>query len=397
VQIFVTGLLIRAVSRDSGDLASFAKEMEDNNLLRRLLYGEGGLRKSLEVCRWLRSKDGIGEVPPDRISCHPDRLDVAIQTAAPETFDTSGYEEIFKGQIDRLHVCRSCQPDIVIDATKAGTLLSRSHSVFGLLILALPFTGRQLIQQKFRVMQDVEHIKALLGSWYLRLPDSEHDIGVTDLQSTGPVLANVTLLVIVALWLALRAHRKVLDYFAHNHALLPLVAACGKRSFYAAIWLLTLLRVGCFLLAAIPLICFGLKEFGGSKVVQEFSLSIGYTFIWLITMFVTLALATVIASVAELKHRQNVFNYFYRYVPIGCAVFGGIAWTVSFLFVTPGATSFRYALGGLPVMGMVPILASPILRLPLWALLAHMVGASAGLWWILTRNSRWFAAHLEEL
>jgi len=85
------------------------------------------------------------EVPPsNEANCIPDRLDVAIRSNSPEVEDTSEYQALFSGQIDRLHVCATCTPDVVLTpGTDDKDALAKVHSVFGLALLSLPLSNSQ--------------------------------------------------------------------------------------------------------------------------------------------------------------------------------------------------------------------------------------------------------------
>jgi len=205
-------------------------------------------------------------------------------------------------------------------------------------------------------------------------------------------------LVIISLWLALKAHRKVLDYFARNGALLPMVAATGKGVFYAAIWILTLTRVAAFVCAAVPITFFGLTGLLSDRQLdQMIKINSPEFVLWVLALLASLSLATLIASIADLKHRHQFFSIGYRYVPLFFCLAGGFVWTGSFLFDGPFFGYFRALLSALPIVGAASILVAPVMQPQLSVLVVHLLLTSVLLVVALKRNARWFAAHLEEL
>jgi hypothetical protein len=231
----------------------------------------------------------------------------------------------------------------------------------------------------------------------MHIPEISEAIGISSLKGTLPITTNIALLVVIALWLALKAHRKVLDYFSRNDVLLPLAAACGKQAFYSAIWILTLFRVGCFLGASIPLMYFGLDDIFSSNVGIDLSFSLAHGAAWLVALVSALGLATVIASIAELKHRHSLLSVSYRVLPLLGAFFGAMVWGASFIMPLHACGVFRLIVSALPIVGIAPILVAPVTGLPYAPMMIHAVLAIIGLTWLLKRNARWFAAHLEEV
>ncbi len=394
VQLVATGLLVKASSLETATSHIATKRQADLSTIRRILYGSANLRSTVKICRWI--DDVEGERPPDS-ECAPDRLDVAINVSDPSSFDPSKYVELFNGQVDRLHVCRTCQPDVVIAVDSSGVARSEIYSMYGMLVLSLPYTKSDLRDQKIQLMRNISDVKKSFGELHLHLPDVDGGIGVSQLQGSVPFTLNIGLLVLIGLWLALRAHRRVLDYFSHNNVLLPLVAACGKGPFYTALWMLTLLRVGCFLGASIPMVFFGLKDIAGPKVFETLEMPLWQLVVWLLVLITAFGLATVIASIAELKHRHSVLSFAYKVMPILIALFGAAMWGGSFILPTNSMATLRLWLSAVPVVGMTPIFLAPIIKLPLIPLLIHGACSVILLKWALTHNARWFAAHLEEV
>jgi len=393
VQLLATGAAVQLMTTTGR--AVVATNISDTNPIRWMIYGSGDLRGPLRVCRWAPNSQGIES--PLGEECAPDRLDVAVQVDNPESFDISRFHKLFEGHIDRLHVCRSCQPDVVITPGTNGEIASTARSLFGLSILFLPYSNQEVVEQRTAVKEAYEDIQRSLGSISMHIPEISEAIGISSLKGTLPITTNIALLVVIALWLALKAHRKVLDYFSRNDVLLPLAAACGKQAFYSAIWILTLFRVGCFLGASIPLMYFGLDDIFSSNVGIDLSFSLAHGAAWLVALVSALGLATVIASIAELKHRHSLLSVSYRFLPLLGAFFGAMVWGASFIMPLHACGVFRLIVSALPIVGIAPILVAPVTGLPYAPMMIHAVLAIIGLTWLLKRNARWFAAHLEEV
>lgn len=393
VQLLATGAAIQLMS--SPGRAAVAAKVADTNPIRWMIYGSGDLRGPLKVCRWGVNPQGV-ETPLAE-GCAPDRLDVAIHVDNPESFDVSRFHKLFEGHIDRLHVCRSCQPDVVITPGTSGEVSSKAHSLFGLSILFLPYSNKEVVDHRIVIKETYDEIQRSLGSISMHIPEISEAIGISSLKGTLPITTNIALLVVIALWLALKAHRKVLDYFSRNDVLLPLAAACGKQTFYSAIWILTLFRVGCFLGASIPLMYFGLDDIFSSSEGIDLSFSLLHGTAWLVALLSALGLATVIASIAELKHRHSLLSVSYRFLPLLGAFLGAMAWGASFIVPLHACGVFRLIVSALPIVGIAPILVAPVTGLPYLPMMTHAVLAIIGLSWLLKRNARWFAAHLEEV
>jgi hypothetical protein len=397
-QIVTTGLVLQLSSNDSAETAFKTRVADEHNVIRRVLYGDGGKRQAIRVCRWQPGSNGEQDKEPTDLACIPDQLDVVIQVQDVEGFDTGRYERLFDGHVDKLQICRMCEPtSAMIVIGSDGKPISGAYSPFGIAILALPYMDREIAEQRTKILRRVEEIRELLGPLSFHAPEVPEGFDYESLRSSLPLTLNVTLLMVIALWLALRAHRKVLDYFSQNNVLLPLVAATGKNTFYSALWALTAIRVGCFLFASVPIMYFGLRDVVGDDAFSSLPVSTMTTFVWTICLASTLALATIIASIAELKHRHSLLSIAYRYIPVLVAVVGAAVWSFSFLVVTPGSGYVRSIIAALPIVGMTPVFVAPAIKLPIWVLGTHAALSLGVLLIALKRNARWFAAHLEEV
>lgn len=396
-QLVVTGLFLKAASHStlwSGE-DNIEEDGPDINPVRLLLYGSGERRGALKVCRWVpRVSNPTLEQPPSS-ECKADRLDVAINVSEPQDFVADEYVSIFQGQIDRLHICKSCAPDAIITVGEDGAASTKSYSMWGIAVLSLAFLPREALRAER--LDTVQLTRSRLGSISLFMPESARLI---DMSVTNPAIAfaiNVVPLIIIALWLAVRAHGRVLEYFARNHVLLPLVAATGKRAFYAALWILTGARVGCFLAASVPLVYLGLESFVAEGVYREMWSRASLLLCWFVAVVPAIGLSTMIASIADLKRRHSVSSFVYRYVPILTALLGGVAWGLTFVFASEAAGVVRTAVTAIPVLGLVPVFIAPVTEPPSVSLLLHSVLSLVVLSALVRLNMRWFAAHLEDV
>ena len=401
VQLIATGVILETVtSRKNAEARE--KKWEQNTgaiLTRRILYGQSDKLPPLRVCRWKMYKLVSGEIkegPPDK-ACLPDRLDVAIRAADPSIFDVTEYVKAFDGNLQRLHVCATCHPDVVID-TRGTTVRADSSSAMGLLVLSVVTLSDDAHARIEEARAGMERIYGLLGDIFFHAKEFRQPVKINELEVSAALIFNLSFFVIIALWLALKAHRRVLDYFSRNGALLPMVAATGKHAFYSAIWVLTVMRVGCFLLAAGPITWYGFDEYL-NKDNSMLTLSDDATelCVWFVALIASLTLATIIASVADLKQRHNFLSFMYRYVPIVICVVGAIVWGGSFVFDAEIFSTLRKTIMCLPLAGVIPVLLAPVFK-PQLGLLVISLLFNAGLVALILRlNARWFAAHLEEL
>lgn len=394
LQLVATGIVLKQVNSTSEGLAAVVERKGDKNAVRWILYGSGERRAGPEICRWIMQD---GEERPPSPACNPDRLDIAVHAEDVETYDVGSYQTLFGGHVDRIHVCRTCRPDVVIEPHTDEATRSQAYSVFGLMLLFLPYTNSDIEQNRVVVRRSIEDVKNRLGDVSLSIPEIDEAIGVSALKGTLPIVFNVSFLVLIALWLALRAHRRVLDYFSHNDVLLPLAAACGRQRFYSSIWLLTLLRVGCFVSTAVPLVYFGLKDVMDEESLLSLRISVGSALMWIVGLVSTTALATVVGSISELKHRHTLISFLYKFLPLVAAVLGAALWGFSFLIPSEAMGTLRLVVSAIPIVGIVPVLIAPAISLPAFCLVVHTVLATFAVVFIMRRNARWFAAHLEEV
>ena len=388
-QIIFTALMLKSLDTVAAPVEDLVERTEDRNIGRMLLYGNGKPLPPVRVCRWLET---AGAEQPPSPECAPGRLDVALRTLTPATFDVEQYRRAFEGNVERLHVCRSCRPDVVITPTDSG-VSSEIYSLWGLIVVNLVRFNRSSYLEG---LKQIEQVAEIFGQRTLHLSGLAESINLNRAYTHLAIAINFAGLIIVALWLALKAHRKVLDYFARSGALLPLVAATGHRTFYGAIWLLTLCRVGAFLGAAVPMTYVGFVALLSERDRAEF-FSGERTIVWLAAVTASLGLATLIASIAELKHRHSLLSIIYKYVPVVVCFIGGTVWGLTFFFDSTLAHILRAITTAVPLVGMAPVLLGPVLKPATLTLVLHFALSLVVLIVALRHNSRWFAAHLEEI
>lgn len=397
-QLLVTGIFIRSLSQDHESMETTLRQVKHENLGRRLLYGEGVELPPLKICRWsyVQHTDGkLYEMPPT--GCDPDKLDVALHVEDPAHFDATEYDKIFNGNVERLHLCKTCRPHVVIEVGEKENK-TNVYSIWGLLVLTLVNFNDDVTEQYISVVKNFDKIKFRIGDVSFHSAGFRNPVGVRTMYVSMAVVFNIALLIVIAMWLALRAHRKVLDYFARSGALLPMVAATGKGVFYAAIWILTFFRVGAFLVAAVPMTAYGFSEIlRKDQVNSVFGNDYIALLLWIIAIVTSLGLATLISSISELKQRHHFLSFVYRYLPITVCAFGMVLWTASFISEAEYAGTFRNIMTSLPIIGMGPVLIAPVFKPNFDVLAIHTVLTSLLFLYALKHNARWFAAHLEDL
>jgi len=398
-QLVVTGIFIegsRAAISTGGE--PDPSDFNEREFLLRFLYGENQ-PGNLRICRWVMGtrKDGRPiERPPER-ACAPDRLDAALQVSAPADFNPQDYVPLFEGNVQKLHICRSCAPDIIIKP-EGEEPTSQVKSVWGLLVLTLAGVNEEIRSGRSFLRKEFRNINERLGEKELYLTGFRHPVHINDFPVSAAVVLNVAALIVITLWLALKAHRRVLDYFARNGALLPMVAACRKNAFYLGIWLLTGLRVTGFLLAALPFTVywlFSLME--GDAARSLFGGDMAAMLVWMLTVVCGFGLATIVASIAELKQRRVLFAFTYRYLPLIVSAAGALLWLATFPFDGDLPSLIRNIIAALPVFGLAPVIVAPIVSPPLETLVIHALASLMLLIFAARHNADWFSAHLEEI
>lgn len=392
-QLLITGFVLTSLKRTPHHIEERQQLFNSTSLARRLLLGDNLPSEPL-ICLWRGTN---GKERPPSAECAPSKLDVALKSRRPHTIDPTPYLPLFAGQVARLHLCSSCTPDITIDLDTVPPT-STVRSVWGGLIWNLSMVNASFRDRAMLVAKDTEQRDGLLGTLVLSLPGLTRSTQLTGSRNLFALVFNIATLVLVSLWLALKAHRKVLNYFASNGALLPMVAATGRGNFYTALWLLTVFRVCAFLVASIPAIGITLRALFRDDGFNLAAVIAPRAFcLWLVAISASFALATIFASVADLKHRHLLFSFSYRFAPLILSLFGSVVWGASFLFESNAAILVQQVIASIPIVGMAPVLLFPIFQIVEVTLLIHAGLATIGLIVVMRLNARWFAAHLEEL
>ncbi|MCB0354051.1 MAG: hypothetical protein KDD64_11015 [Bdellovibrionales bacterium] len=400
VQLVATGLFLKGQQTRSNysEAESRIESLKMNNLGRRILFGDQAPFASVAVCRWkmIRGENGKAvEVPPSE-ECNPDRLDVAIRTSDVEAFDPKDYMVLLKGNVERLHICETCSPDVVIDV-RNSQINTEISSVYGAILFSLLTLNEEVSSSYVEMAQSLDFIKRLTGKLFFFAPGFRGPVRVSNANVEVSFLFSIAFLIVIAMYLAMKAHRKVLEYFSRSGALLPMVASIGKRNFYSAIWILTLFRVGAFVVASVPMLLMlflNLDDEGLGSLLDRGPVMI---VLWLLALCLSFGLATLIASIADLKQRHQALSFFYRYVPLILCLAGISLWGLTLLSNGSGSGIFRNIIACIPILGTGPILIGPIFQPPMGVFLVHALLTFGCALVLLRYNVRWFAAHLEQL
>ncbi len=382
----------------SGD---FSKRLQQRDpraaWFRHEIFGRRDPFPQIEVCRWItRGEDEFS--PNPGCTLHP--FDVAVRVNDPATFDSRDYEQLFLGAVPRLHLCRHCSTEMVVHPNGIGG--DRETDVYslaglGVLLLTQSVHRDEVNDQFIRAKAIAEHARDLTGAVWLHPPGAASAVNVSKTSVLMILTVNLCFLIIIGLWLAVAGHRRVLSYFACNDVLLPLVAACGKTRFYNAMWLITMLRVLLFLLCSAPVMDLVYVTMVPTETVQLFIGSpLGFV-LWFVSIFSSLALMTVVASIADLKRRSSFMAFCYTYVPPICFLIGTALWVACLCIEGAFSRSAQLVITSLPMFGVAPVILSPIIRGSSIGLALHAALAFTALVVVMRNNARWFGAHLEEL
>ena len=396
-QVFTSSLVVHLAQKREGRTSDSPEPAA--NFLRSITLGQEKPLADPLICRWSYSTDSDGdysEAPPSA-DCVPDRLDAAIRTNDAATFDISKHLPLLRGNVLRIHLCKTCSPDLIFFPEETIPRVEM-HGIWSVFLTRLILQTETITDAYKNVRRTNDRINNTVGKKFFVAPGFKSAINLSDIQSTLLLVFNFASLIVVALWLALKAHRKVLDYFARNGALLPMVAANGKNNFYGAIWAITFVRVFAFLFAAIPLTIFAIHEYiFDSSSVQILSGNMSGSILWACSLIVSLSLATLIASIADLKHRSHITMVIYRFLPILLASLGAVLWAATFIFEGGLSPFLRIIICALPVIGMVPLFVSIVFQPHVVALVCHLLLSAGLIMYLMKENARWFAAHLEEI
>lgn len=412
LQLLITQKFLRTIDQSPKSVRAKILSEPRPHFLHKLAFKVDKKLPPIETCIWqlVPSSEAecsgvaactsgvVNEAPEHPERCPLDPFDVVIQASDPSLVSLSDYQRAFDGNFLRLHVCRHCSSNIVVSVEPSGAV-THVGSVWGLGLLTLTRFSKKNVERIIEVLDQAELADKVLGKKLLYVPGLVEPVQINEFADSLGVVANFAVIIVIALWLALRAHRKVLDYFSHSGALLPLVAAVGQQTFYGGIWILTLIRVALFLLAAIPLGYLVLAESVSTKSLKSlfFGGDIFALLLWTIAIVSSFALATLIASISDLRHRHSLLSIIYKYIPLMACLLGGLVWSLSFLLAADASRIVREIIASLPLVGMVAVLMAPIFS-PLLGILVLNTLLTVLLTVVIAKvNSRWFAAHLDEV
>ena len=383
IQLIVLGVLLLSVA------STFSKEEKLSNpageTFRDFLYGREAELGELRFC-----------VHPDNgPECAIGELDVVVHASSLTSELEQKLRFWFEGATERVHICENCTGNIVIEPEQSTYIRDIWSGV--VMLIAIPHNQEMFhayVENKERFSQGV----TLFGDISFNALGIEQPVHVNTFGIGTLLVLNIGFLVVVMLWLGLKAHRRVLDYFVESNALLPLVSACGKQSFYGAIWLLTFTRMCCFLAALIPTTLFTFFTYVDAQELGKiFSGSLWEMLLWFVVLSTSLSLLMIVGSIADLKRKVYVFSFLFRYIPIAIGFAGIALWMLTFLVGHPFARLVQYLMIVLPITGIAPVLFAPILPVRPELLVAHGILSFILVVLLTRRNAQWFAAHLEEV
>ncbi len=398
-QLFLTRGAVYLLNRDSQVIENNFNQGQNFNLTRKMLYGDGSPLKEFRVCNWIKIKDENGVIveQPAEAGCELQRLNVAIRPDNLTPEKLKQYELILKGNTKKLHICETCISDLVI-SLKDSAVKTSIYSIWGLMIANLAKNHSEVKVQYIKAVKTSENLMQLIGDQFIYFNGLSSHISISEIESNLVLIINIAGILIVAAWLALKAHKKILDYFSKSGALLPLVAANGKENFYIALWIITAIRVSAFLMTALPVTIYTIYAIYSENVkINLFDQDPLILLIWFLTLFFALSFATLIASISDLKQRYSILGIIYKFVPIMLSIVGLIFWSITFIFESDFVSHARFLTTSLPIIGLGPVLATPIVKPNIMALIIHCLVTIFLFKTLLSKNGRWFAAHLEDL
>jgi hypothetical protein len=384
---------------------SDTKRIEQNlDLPRRQSWFRKELLKSddyaenLTVCYWENSRSNKSySLLKKKIGCQIERYDIVIHPAVLKNRNEYEYIKLFLGLFRKVHICTDCISDIVISNSDGANQVD-FRSLFALSLFSAVHVTDDYRSNYVRALKSVNNLEDLIGEKYLKLTGFIQTTKISTLASSLVLVANISIFILICLFLSLKAHRKVLDYFSHSGALLPLVAASGKNNFYLTIWSLTIFRVLAFTITALPLsivILSGSTEESLLKLL--FQGDIFLLILWLVTIITSLTLTTIIASLAELKTHSSLLSIKYKVIPLMICLLGGIVWTVTFIYETPVTYFLRDLIMTLPLFSIPGLLLCPVFAPHPLSLTINIILTLCFTIFTINRNARWFGSHLDEI
>lgn len=366
------------------------------NLARELVYQSSAPRAEIVICKWISKDQGI-EFPPGR-ACLVGPRDVSfigidIENGDNRKFADPAFIERLNGNFDKIHFCKSdCANGAGI--TVSGDFNNPEVRVEG-------FSNLLLLSDSISARTDTIHQAfTLAGRKLLNLPGLDSPIVLTGLERQIARLLSLVMLIICCVWLSLRAHRRVLEYFASGGSLLPLAASVGPKKLYSALWVISGIRLFAFFAVTAPMIVAlvvsgmmpiaGLNHTPGSPYAN-----VGLGAVWFGAVTASLVLTTLCASIADLK-RRFVTAVMWRILPLAAVGFGAMVWLLTLAEATSSGVVLRNFIVATPLIGLAPLVASSIIQPPSYLIGIHAVLATLSALWVARRNARWFGSNLEE-
>ena len=371
-------------------------EKKDVEILKRHLLSGGAISKTPTICFWQSAGNLEIQEEPE---CVLEPNDIVIKGAKPEIVAQEDLISTFEGVVSKIHFCNTCESNIVLDMRNSEPVTHiRSLQSMGVLFLAASSEQKRMKNFNLEARKLHDKYKKSIGDIYFYAPGYAFPIQISGMHKVLLLVLNTAAIVLVTLWLSLRSHRKVLDYFAKNGALLPLVAACGKGVFYRAIWVITALRVLAFLAAAVPatiiMFAFSISE----KTLNQFVFGDFAEFVlWVLSICCGMATLTMIASISELMQRHNSFAWIYKAIPLLLCFVGAFVWGCTIASHSNTLEILQMVIVSCPVVGIIPILVVPAFKVDPYILSTHTVLSAMVVMLLAKINSRWFAAHLDEI
>ena len=395
-QTLVSFSIIQYGNEDAESYRERREQAHDFAWLRGLVYGSEGPVPSLIICRWI--DEGLGSNLPPSPGCAIEESDVALRVGNPATAVVDDFVRLFDGATPRLHVCKRCSGAITVDLTASAPQSSiESTKGLGVYLLSRNEVLREFGTQVSDGRVEMDRLEALSGDVSFYSASLPKAVNLAESKTRLVLVLNVAMVVVVAFWLGIRAHRKVLDYFVKNGVLLPLVASCGKDAVYRALWLLSLARTLLFLtLSSFPLYLsfgFAVRRSSGA-IFENDSLVWGA---WLLGLAIGLGVLTIIVSTADLRERGSWYMALVRFVPLSVWSIGTLVWLASIVGDSPAAVVLRNIVSATPVAGLSAILLAPVVEPHVGVFVAHAGLSLALIVYILRSNTNYFAAHIEEL
>jgi hypothetical protein len=388
IQTAGTVALINLSQEDSEKFGTRMSSSTESDFLRGFVFGDGMIPAKPRIC-------SPTDLSPD---CFLESYDIVVRNEFNHPVDNEEFQEVFRGAAQRVHFCLDCQSDFVLSIGESKTE-TKIFSLTGMAVLLLADNRRllELRQHLADARTEKDRADQVQGRIVFHPPGLANPLAFSEAQTILVVILNVCLTIAIVLWLAIKAHRRVLDYFAKNDVLLPLVASCGKKVVYDALWMLSFARVLVFVLSAFLPFVIVLSKINN----LAFSTSLGDTkyflILWIVAVLFSLGCFGTIVSMSELKQRYPIASALYKIVPIAGCFAGLILWIVAILNGGSEWNIVSSVISVVPIVGLTPTLVAPLSVISPITLVLHILLCGILAVYSLKRSSNWFASHLEEI